>query len=160
MCQLFCFSVVNQLAAPVSQSYLFWFNTLHVSDGLSFCPSSGVQDCTYSNRYKSNRYCELHATKQVAVSVWHIPVAVCTGLNSCWWTERPSETCRVLNQNKWLWETGASGWYIIEIYYDARTYERRNYFVLDVVTMEMLILEVERGSYYQCRLDIEKGEGV
>jgi len=29
---------------------LFWNNTLHVSDGLSF-RNLGVQDCTYSNRY-------------------------------------------------------------------------------------------------------------
>ena len=30
-----------------------------------------------------------------AVSVWLMPIAVCTVLNSWWWTERPSETCRV-----------------------------------------------------------------
>ena len=35
-----------------------------------------------------------------SVSVWHIPVAVCTVLNSWWWTERPSETRRVLFRNK------------------------------------------------------------
>ena len=35
-----------------------------------------------------------------AVSVWQMPVAVCTVLNSWWWTERPSETCRVSFQNK------------------------------------------------------------
>ena len=40
------------------------------------------------------------ASKQVAVSVWHIPVAVCTVLNSRWWTERPSETCRVSFQKE------------------------------------------------------------
>jgi hypothetical protein len=28
--------------------------------------------------------------------VWHIPDAVCTVLDSWWWTERPSETCRVI----------------------------------------------------------------
>jgi hypothetical protein len=33
-------------------------------------------------------------------TVWHIPDAVCTALDSRWWTERPSETCRVLLQNK------------------------------------------------------------
>jgi hypothetical protein len=32
--------------------------------------------------------------------VWHIPDAVCTVLDSWWWTERPSETCRVLLQNE------------------------------------------------------------
>jgi len=35
------------------------------------------------------------ASRQQSVSVWQIPVAVCTVLNSWWWTEKPSETCRV-----------------------------------------------------------------
>jgi len=59
---------------------------------------------------------ELHlvsARKQTAVSVWQMPVAVCTVVNPWWWTERPSETCRVLFQNKIIWYIGASGW----IYY-------------------------------------------
>jgi len=47
----------------------------------SFRPSSEIEDCTYSNRHLSNWYCCL--------------VAVRTVLNSWWWTERPSETCRV-----------------------------------------------------------------
>ena len=68
--------------------------------GQSFRPSSGVHDCTYSNRHMTNRYCCLLASRQTAVSVWHIPVAVCTVLNSCWWTERPSETCIKSFQNK------------------------------------------------------------
>jgi hypothetical protein len=38
--------------------------------------------------------------KQSAESVWHTPDAVCTVLDSWWWTKRPSETCRVLFQNK------------------------------------------------------------
>jgi len=29
----------------------------------------------------------------------HVPHAVCTVLDSWWWTERPSEICRVLPQN-------------------------------------------------------------
>ena len=33
-------------------------------------------------------------------SVWHMPVAVCTVLNSWGWTERPSKTCRVSFQKK------------------------------------------------------------
>jgi len=89
--------------------------------GRSFRPSSGVQDCTYSNRHMSNRYCCLPASgyemelipasKQTVVSVWHMPVAVCTVLNSSWWTERPSETCRVLFQNKIIWYIDVSGWF-------------------------------------------------
>ena len=72
--------------------------------GRSFCPSLGIQDCTYSNWHLSNRYCCLlvngYVSKQTAVSVWQMPVAVCTVLNSWWWMERPSETCRVSFQNK------------------------------------------------------------
>ena len=52
---------------------LEWHSTCF---GRSFRPSSWVQDCT-------------------AISFWQMPVAVCTVLNSWWWTERPSETCRV-----------------------------------------------------------------
>jgi len=40
------------------------------------------------------------ASKQVAVCVSHMSVFVCTVLNFWWWTERPSETCTVLFQNK------------------------------------------------------------
>ena len=76
---------------------LEWHSTCF---GRSFRPSSGVQDCTYSNRHLSNRYCCLLASKEPAVSVWQMPVAVCTVLNSWRWTERPSETCRVSFQNK------------------------------------------------------------
>jgi len=36
------------------------------------------------------------ASKQSAESGWHIRDGVCTVLNSWWWTERPSETYRVL----------------------------------------------------------------
>jgi hypothetical protein len=40
---------------------------------------------------------------------WHKPDDVCTVLDSWWWTERPSEACRVILQNKinleiwWIW---------------------------------------------------------
>ena len=47
-----------------------------------------------------NRYCCLFASKQTAVSVWHMPVSVCTVFNSWWWTERPFEKCRVSFQNE------------------------------------------------------------
>jgi len=40
---------------------LFWNDTLTYF-GQSFRPSSGVQDCTYSNRHLSNRYCCLLAS--------------------------------------------------------------------------------------------------
>jgi hypothetical protein len=73
---------------------LFWNDTPHVSDGLSV----HHQECKTVNL--SNRYCCLLASKQTAVPVWQMPVAVCTLLNSWWRTVRPSETCRVSFQNK------------------------------------------------------------
>jgi len=55
---------------------LKWHSTCF---GQYFCPSSGVQICTYSNQ---------------------IDTVVCTVFNSWWWTERRPETCRVSFQNK------------------------------------------------------------
>ena len=43
------------------------------------------------------------ASKQSAYPVWHLPIAMCTVLDSWWWTEKLSETCRVLYQ-KYIWE--------------------------------------------------------
>ena len=59
----------------------------------------------------SNRYCSLLASKQTTVSVWQMPVAVCTVLNSWWWTERPSETCTASFQNKIIWYICTSSWF-------------------------------------------------
>jgi hypothetical protein len=60
---------------------LFWFNTLHVSDGLS----------VHHQEFK---------TVHRATGIRQTDTVVCTVLNSWWWAERPSEICRVLNQNK------------------------------------------------------------
>jgi hypothetical protein len=80
-----------------SVSNLFYFGiTLHDSDDLS--PSIISSSRLYIQL--SNRYFCLLASKQTAVSVWHMPVAVCTVLYSWWWTEIPPETCRLLFQNK------------------------------------------------------------
>jgi len=72
------YSKTNQMHQCI-KFILFWNNTLHVSDGLSIHHQQ-LQDSTYSKR--------------------HLPLAVCTVLNSWWWTERPPETCRVSFQNK------------------------------------------------------------
>jgi hypothetical protein len=70
--------------------------------GRSFRPSSGAQDCTYSNRHMSKQLLLPAASEDEmeSVYVWHMPVAVSTVLNSWWWTGRPSETCRVFYKNK------------------------------------------------------------
>ena len=67
-------------------SNLFYLEQiLHVSDGLS-----------------------VHHQESKSV---HIPDAVCTDLDSWWRTDRPSETCRVLFQNKINLRYCSSGWF-------------------------------------------------
>ena len=46
-------------------------------------------------------------------------ITVCTVKNSCWWTEKLSETCRVLFQNKFARLVHLVG-FIIRIYHDAQ----------------------------------------
>jgi len=94
---------------------LFCSSTLHVSNGLSVHhqesktvhTASGIcqtdsSDCLLSGTRWNCQFHLVPASKQPAESVWHTPDAVCTVLDSWWWTERPSETCtcRVLLQNK------------------------------------------------------------
>jgi len=59
----------------------------------------------------------LLASKQLPATepVWHIPDAVCTVLDSWWWTERPSETCKALFQNKINLIYCAYGWFYYRI---------------------------------------------
>jgi len=58
-----------------------------------------------------------------------MPVAVCTIVNSWRWTERPSETCRFIpEENKFEISVHLVG-FTIEIYYDARPYERQTLWV-------------------------------
>ena len=64
--------------------------------------------------------------------VWHT-IAVCTVKNSWWWTEELSETCRVLFQNKFEKLLHLVG-FIIRIYHDARSPERRIWTVVHKYT--------------------------
>ena len=41
-------------------------------------------------------------SKAVYKPVWHIPLLTVQWINSWWWTEKPSETCRVSWQNKFV----------------------------------------------------------
>ena len=59
-------------------------------------------NCTYSKSHFSNRTADC-----LLAAVWHMPVAVCTVMISWWWTERPSETCRVFFKDKISWDIGA-----------------------------------------------------
>ena len=73
--------------------------------GRSFHPSSGAQNCVYSNGIcqTAAATCCYRGWDETAfhliVAVWHI-VAVYAVLISWWWTERPSETCRAFYKNK------------------------------------------------------------
>jgi len=89
-------------------SNLFYFAmTLHVSDGLAVYHQEFRTLCTATGICET----DTAASKQTTVSVWQMPVALCTFLNSWWWTVRPSDTCRVSSQNKIIWYIGASSWF-------------------------------------------------
>ena len=76
------------------------------------------------------------ASKQSAKSVCYIPDAVCTVLDSWWWTERPSETCRVLLQSKInLKKLVHLIGFTTEIYHDARLYTRQTLCPLNTITV-------------------------
>jgi len=99
------FPVLSQLN-PTSSSHCF-INKLKVK--LYVCAGyKGVWGQKFSSSTQQNLFhlisivkptrCTnvcLLASQQTPVSIWHMPVAVCTVLNCWWWTERPSETCRV-----------------------------------------------------------------
>ena len=67
----------------------------------------------------------LPASRQPPEPAWHIPDPVCTVLKSWWWTEWPSETCRVY-YSKINWEIVNLVGFTIEIYHDARSHVRQN----------------------------------
>jgi hypothetical protein len=78
-------SIVKPPRRTTLKFILFWSNTLHFSDGLPV-------------RHQESK-------------IVHIRDAACAVLDSWWWTERPSETCRMLFQNKINLRCCASGWF-------------------------------------------------
>jgi len=62
-------SIVKPTRCTNESNYfiLDWHSTCF---GRSFRPSSGVQHCTYSNKYMSNRYCCLLASRYIGASDW------------------------------------------------------------------------------------------
>jgi hypothetical protein len=75
------------------------------------------------------------ASKQSTKPVWHIPGAVCTVLNSWWWTEEPSETCRVIFNKL---ENCASSWFY---------YRKKNF----IITFEVLRVMSDRNTVWDVR---------
>jgi hypothetical protein len=87
--------------------------------GQSLRPSSGVQDCTYSNRYMSDRYCYLLASKQITVSD--------DGRK-----DRPKHMECLSKINKLEKLVHLVG-FTIEIYYDAWLYESQPCIIICII---------------------------
>ena len=64
-------------------------------------------------------------SKAVYKPVWHITLLSVRWINSWWWTEELSETCRVSCQNKFVKSVRLVGFFYKEICYDARSHERK-----------------------------------
>ena len=81
---------------------------------------------------------------------WHsnlpLPVAVCTVLDSWWWTEKLSETCRVLFL-KQIWEISAFLGFNIRIYHDVQSSE------CQICNSVLLVFYMFRTSYVQNQED-------
>ena len=78
---------------------LFCRETLHVSD------SSSVHHQEFIHRTLSNGWNVVPSwscSKAVYKPVWHIPLLSVRWINSWWWTDELSETCRVSRQNKFV----------------------------------------------------------
>jgi len=100
---IYFYSKTNEMH-QIRRFILFYNSTLHVSGGLFVHHQESKT--VHSIKCMLNRFCwrfasgKVLASKPSAESVWHIPDSVCTVLDSWWWTERPSQTCRVLLQNE------------------------------------------------------------
>ena len=76
-------SIVKPTRCITVSNLFYWSNTLHVSDGLP------VHHHEFKTVHTATGICQTDtavcllapASKQTAVSVWHMPVAVCTVLN-------------------------------------------------------------------------------
>ena len=125
---------------------LFWHETLHVSDSSSVhhqefhCMSTlsnGVCHTGFVDSFRAgpgwNSVPSWSCSKAVYKPVWHIPLLSVQWMNSWWWTEELSETCRVSFQNKFVKLVHLVG-FIIKIYIhmcvcvcEAVSYQRETY---------------------------------
>ena len=85
---------------------LFCHETLHVSDSSSVHHQEFIH-CTLSNgichtAFEQGQAWPGPAPKPFYKPVWHIPLLSVQWMNSWWWTEELSETCRVSCQNKFV----------------------------------------------------------
>jgi hypothetical protein len=85
---------------------LFWHETLHVSDSSSVRHQE-FTNCTLSYGICHTRFVDSfragpgwNCLKAVYKTVWHIPLPSVQWINSWWWADELSETCRVSCRNK------------------------------------------------------------
>jgi hypothetical protein len=101
-------SIVNRPDAAVSLIYLFWFNTLHISEGLS----------VHHQEFK---------TVHTATGICQTAAATCLLAGTRWNSFRYQAGSSRCLTNKYICETGASGWFAVATHYDARTDERQTH---------------------------------
>ena len=93
--------------------WIYFWNKTSTCFRQFFCPSSGVFHCTHSNgicHTAGEQDPSWSCSQAVSNTCMTYTIAVCTVKNSWWWTEKLSETCRVLFQ-KSIWEISASSWF-------------------------------------------------
>jgi hypothetical protein len=76
---------------------LFWRET--PDDRQFLCPSSGVYSLYSQQWYMSYRFVN---SFRAGPGVWHIPLLSVQWINSWWWTEELSKTCRVSAKNEFV----------------------------------------------------------
>ena len=89
---------------------LFCHETLHVSDSSSVhhqefihCTlSNGICHTAFERDQDGTAVQSCSCSKPVYKLVWRIPLLSAQWINSWWWTEELSETCRVSWQNKFV----------------------------------------------------------
>ena len=124
------FSIIKPTRCTNFTNFILAWNS--TCFGQFACPSSGVCSLYTQQWYMSYRFVDSFragpawsSSKAVYKPVWHIPLLNVQWINSWWWTEKLSEICRISCQNK-ICEISASSWfYYKEIYYDARSHERK-----------------------------------
>jgi hypothetical protein len=95
---------VTKLTRCTNFTNLFWHETLRVSDSSSVHHQEFIL-CTLSNCICHTAFEQdqpWSCSKAVYKPVWHIALLSVQWINSWWWTEELSETCRVSGQNKFV----------------------------------------------------------
>ena len=107
------------------------------------CPSSVVYSLHTQQWYTSMSYKFVDSlragpgwscSKAVYKPVWHIPLLSVQWINSWWWTDELSETCRVSWKNKFVKFVHLVG-FIIKKFYDARSHEGKKVPLLFAATV-------------------------